>query len=346
MLTLKDNFEKLKSLQIKLEALIDNDVDVEEHFENLLIFISDDKFFNDANNFKLFLQLISDVVKNHNRSNNFLNRIYKIIFSMKDKIKKTFSNIDLFNIFKNSKIILLFLIEKNIITMNKTIAEIMMKEKYKQMKYLEYFFNEITQFIQDDDIQINKPIGITNEYKEMRRNGENESHLCKLIREDSIEDFIIYVNKNDISLNTKIQLSIYETNSFILKKEPTLIEYSAFYGSIQIFRYLYLNGSETESTIWLYAIHGNNPELISFLENKSIKMPNNNYDECLKESIKCHHTDLINYILNKIDEYRYQNSYEKSAQAYGFHYHNYLHLSNKFNNDNFVFFYMHAIMII
>ena len=34
MLTLKDNFEKLKSLQIKLEAFIDNDVDVEENYEN------------------------------------------------------------------------------------------------------------------------------------------------------------------------------------------------------------------------------------------------------------------------------------------------------------------------
>ena len=60
--------------------------------------------------------------------------------------------------------------------------------------------------------------------------GENESYLSKLIRGDSVEDFIAYVNKMNISLNATIIPSIYETNSFLIKKQSqsdngiTLIE--------------------------------------------------------------------------------------------------------------------------
>ena len=80
----------------------------------------------------------------------------KIIAFLKNEIKQTFSNIEIFNIFKNSKIILLFLIKENIITIDETIAEIMMKkEKYKQMKYPEYFYNEIKEFIKNDTIERN-----------------------------------------------------------------------------------------------------------------------------------------------------------------------------------------------
>ena len=71
-----------------------------------------------------------------------------------------------------------------------------------------------------------------------------------MIRDDNVVEFITYVNKNNISLNSMIQTSIYETNSFLLKKQSvlrrnddgvTLIEYAAFFGSIQIFQYLQMN---------------------------------------------------------------------------------------------------------
>ena len=75
-------------------------------------------------------------------------------------------------------------------------------------------------------------------FEEKRQKGENDSYLCELIRTDSIEDFISYVNQKNISLSSKIKSSIFETNSFLVEKEPSLIEYTAFFGSIQIFQYL------------------------------------------------------------------------------------------------------------
>ena len=68
--------------------------------------------------------------------------------------------------------------------------------------------------------------------------GENDSYRSSLIRQDLIDDFISHVSRTNISLTSKIEPSIFETNQFLIENKPTLIEYSAFYGSIQICKYL------------------------------------------------------------------------------------------------------------
>ena len=95
-------------------------------------------------------------------------------------------------------------------------------------------------------------------YDENRKIGENESYIYKMIRDDNVIVFITYDNRNNISLNSMIQASIYETNSLWLKKQSeynnyiscikknndyvvSLIKYAAFFGSIQIFQYLRMN---------------------------------------------------------------------------------------------------------
>ena len=61
----------------------------------------------------------------------------------------------------------------------------------------------------------------------------------------------------------KISSSFYETNSFLLKKKTiSLIEYSAFFGSIQIFQFLVFNNVDLNDDLWFYAIHGKNAEII------------------------------------------------------------------------------------
>ena len=66
---------------------------------------------------------------------------------------------------------------------------------------------------------------------------------------------------------------------------------------------MYSNQDEISPKIWLYAIHGNNFKIINFLEENHILPENLNYEKCLKESIKCHHNDISNYIIdNYIEE--------------------------------------------
>ena len=69
---------------------------------------------------------------------------------------------------------------------------------------MEKFINNVL------DQQIKKEIPENSE--EMREIGENENHICELIRKDMIEDFITYVNRNKLELDLTVDNSIFETN--------------------------------------------------------------------------------------------------------------------------------------
>ena len=84
-------------------------------------------------------------------------------------------------------------------------------------------------------------------------------------------------------MTSTIKESIYETNLFLLKnKNPTIIEYAAFHGSIQIFTFLKINNVSLTSSLWPYSIHGNNDEILYLLEENHI----NPIDLCYEESLK------------------------------------------------------------
>ena len=63
----------------------------------------------------LFLHMISKIASDHHRLPNFINKIEKILKYLKDDITRYFSNSSIFNIFSESKRILLFLLEEKII---------------------------------------------------------------------------------------------------------------------------------------------------------------------------------------------------------------------------------------
>ena len=66
------------------------------------------------------------------------------------------------------------------------------------------------------------------------------------------------------------------------------MEYAAFFGSIQIFQYLKINGVEMNQELWLYSIHGKNAEIIHLIEERHIEptiADVNSYKECFIESI-------------------------------------------------------------
>ena len=68
-----------------------------------------------------------------------------------------------------------------------------------------------------------------------------------------------------------------------------------------------MNNVELTPSLWLYAIHSNNPDLIHLLEEYHVEPKNKSFEECLKEAIKCHHNDVARYIqdnllIGKVDE--------------------------------------------
>ena len=295
-----------------------------------------------------FLQLINDISNNMHREESIFKNLYRIIELNKTQIKDTFSNDEIFDIFENNKKILLFLFKKEIITINDYIYEkLVSKTEANGNHYRHFFYPEIKKFIGDEkakDIEkelIEKDSNIFHRFEEKREEGENEGLLCSYIREDSVEKFVSYVTLTNMPLEVELLPSIFETNSFLIEnKNPTLIEYAAFFGAIQIFQYLKFNDVKSEPSLWLYAIHSRNAEMIHLIESCQVGPPNKGH---LCESIKCHHNEITNYIENNLMTDDNDDKLKKSKKVISaiLKFHNYAYFPSDFENA-IEFFYLCA----
>ena len=197
----------------------------------------------------------------------------------------------------------------------------MIRKENPIFNYFIDFYSEIKYFLNKEQlIEYERIYRLNDEFfQEKRRIGENHQHIAFLIRNDYVEDFISYVSKTNFQLSAKLEYSIYESNKFLQKHHPTLIEYSVFYGSIQIFNFLLFSNVKLTSSLWLFAVHGNNADIIHILESNNVIPANNSYLDVIIESIKCHNENLTRYL---IDNYANCNSNEicflKCLQEYNF----------------------------
>ena len=154
------------------------------------------------------------------------------------------------------------------------------------------------------------------------------------------EEFVAHVNRNNISLSSQIPQSMYETNEYLIENHPNLIEYAVFNGSIQIFQYLKFNNVDLKSSLWLYAIHSKNAEIIHLLEEYNVHPEDESFIKVYTEAIKCHHNDIANYIegnllnVNKNDK---NCNFTEEVSDCCFDYSNYLFLPDDYN-QSYVFF--------
>lgn len=316
-------------------------------FINLTKFMETNNYLANHNDLLHILRLITKIADNHHRNDLFFKKIEQIFDFLKENIKQTLSNTEIFDIIKNNKKILLYFLQNDILILNKEICdEIIIKYDNNGLQYSHFFIKEIKQkfsgFITKYDIEdieeefLRKYPDILDENFDSKiLKGENDSYLCSLIRDDLIEDFITYVNRTNLPLSeTFIKKSFFETNSFLLEKDSiSLIEYSAFFGSIQIYRFLKMNKVELTPSLWLYSIHGGNADLIQDLEESKVKKPNSDfYIECFIESIKCHHNEFAAYFE---DNFLSQEDMKNSDVVYSiFHYYNYSYFPSDFDIDN------------
>lgn len=319
-------------IQEKILKFIEDDVNVEENEVNLFAVLNEQNIIQDIYEFRLFLTLIVKICDNHSRTMHLFDRIYKILQIFGNDIKQYFSNNDIFNIFKSNKRILLILIDQNILVIDQHISSIMMKGKFRNFKYPEYFRLPCAKVAKDDF------------FEQKRLVGENDLQISEIIRNDDVELFISYVTKTNFPLDSTIKTSIFETNQLLLKKEPSLFEYCVFFGAVKICKFLISNNLSPSSSLWIYAIHSNNKEMIEFLISSDIFPEDPTYEKCLEESIKCHHTNIINYIQdNFIDKqtelFNLENFYDHNIYYYSLHYHNYLYLPPDLKYK-YMFFYM------
>ncbi|KAK8840293.1 hypothetical protein M9Y10_030848 [Tritrichomonas musculus] len=299
---IQDCLHEIKDIEHNFLDYLENQVSQEVDFQDLINYLFDQKLREDKYKLKSMLHLISRISAGHHRSIFFFSKIEQILNIFKKEIKQNFSNFEIFTIFKFNKRILYFLFHNDILAPDNCIASLLTTEKYFNRYYPHYFFYEFKPFLQDSVVNEIKTDISPDIFKQKMIDGENDAEICKLIRNDLINDFISHVNETKTSLKSKIKPSIFETNAFLIQKEPSLIEYSAFFGSSQIFKYLHSNGVELTSSLWLYAIHGKNLDIIHLLEGSRIKPEDSSFIECFIESIICHHGDMTNYIFNNLIE--------------------------------------------
>lgn len=324
-----------KDTQKAFLDFIDNENDIEENYQNLLQLLNDQKIGGDPTELKVYFNLITKVANFHYRSSNFFDKIEKLLLYFKDQISRNFSNLEVFLIFQSNKRILLFLFNESILKFD----DLVYKKIIINDDYLNFFYPEIV--IYNNSAQYNsKCIGnkeITDyyqenrdEFKEKRRIGENDTYICQLIQKDDIDNFIIHIKESNLSLDSKIGYSIFETNSYLIKRQkssfPTLIEYASFFGSMKIINYLFKNGVNLTSSLWDHAIHGCNFELIRLLEENKIQPGN-------EIQLKNYYPDFyyIQSDSNKSNEY--VNLFRKSIKYFNIEVSNYI--KQNYINENF-----------
>ena len=352
MTNIQEYMDEMKTIHSYIIIFLDNEGNIEENFQNIIHIFDDHKVHDDRHKIKLLLHLFTKLINNHYRSPNFFNKFEQILLYFKGDMKKYFPNWEIFNIFKSNKRILLFLIDEKILFIDKYIINSFLigqnSNKYIDSDYLQYFSPEIQQFVSiNRGFKKNKliksiPKKIPEKFYEDRKYGENNNYICKIIQKDLIDEFIEHVNQNNLPLNTVIDPSIFETNNFLIKKQIefkkqsisaiSLIEYAAFFGSIQIFTYLFKNGVKLMPSLWLYAIHGNCSNIFQYLEDNHVEIEEKSYKQFLKESIKCHHKDIFDYI--SIVLVQNEREIEGFLFEQGLKYYNFLVIEDKLINES------------
>lgn len=341
---------KMKNIQNTLLAYIEGEDVSGSNYANLNKLLDDLNIRRKKHELKSLLHLISVISNHHHRFPSFFPKIFQILRDLRNDMQNFFSNLTIFNIFRKNKRILLFLFDERILIVNETIVSIIKTNKYSKFNYPEYFLTEIRPFVNDDYVD-SLMYKMPEEYEKYRRIGEGFYTIVDLIIEDKIDEFVSYVNERNLSFNYIPEISIVETNPLLITNQSSLIEYAFFYGSKKIINCLIEKGVELTSSLWFYAIHSNNLDIIKILGDHEVNLPKKSFKGVLWESIKCHHVELTNYIIQKYYKELNRKSYLfQSLKYYNFNFidekliddslffnlckYDYFDLVNKFLNEN------------
>lgn len=144
---LQEYIKKNRKIQKNLIKYLNEDEDSEFYFDKLNQILKTYKIQEDKYELKTVLHLISNISKNTHRSLDFFQKIERVLTIFLEDIKNYFTNYEIFNTFRGSKRILLFLIKQNIMIPDKTISNIIIKSKYMFKYYPHYFILNSNHFL-------------------------------------------------------------------------------------------------------------------------------------------------------------------------------------------------------
>ncbi|OHT08253.1 hypothetical protein TRFO_23253 [Tritrichomonas foetus] len=232
----------------------------------------------------------------------------EIIRDISSDLKKFYSSDELFALFQNREVKLL-LLELGLIDIkslidldqhNESLHFFFAPEIKKSFPSKKFSIRNFNEYLDTFDI---------NEHIEKRKMLKNPDILAFAIQNDDIDTFLSIISSTNTDLNAKIPDSFFEPYQIINERcmLPTIAEYAAFFGALQIFKYLLMNSVSLDKFKTKLAVAGGNLEIIHFLEEKGHKFDT----QCLNTAIEYQRNDIVRYF-HDILEVKYD---ERSLNA-------------------------------
>lgn len=125
--------------------------------------------------------------------------------------------------------------------------------------------------------------------------------LQSIIFEDDIDTFQQRSGEKDFDINQEIKIHSYENIAFP-EVNPTLLQFAAYYGSSNIFKFVLLNGANLKIknkegfSFEHFAIAGGDPEMIHIFEGKGLS-----FDNTLLVAAQFHQNQIFDWIYESKD---------------------------------------------
>lgn len=285
LIDIKSYCESFKTIQDCVLAYLNesDEGNDENNLKNIFQNIDNQNLCTKPESFNEFLRMLLCISSYHCHTNNFYLKIFRILSEYKDYIKSNYTNEEIFSIFLHNEPIIILLSKGGIFQFDEDLINLINNADHLEQR--EYF----------------NPAQPLEEKEEIQARGENHNKLCKIIRSDSAQDFFSFIEQNNISLESNIPISIFETNHFLRQhKITTIIQYAAISGSSEIVRSILEKKIDImNQSIWEFAFEGQNPDIIEIVETLETPPPDDNYKSCLLNSIRGHQNDIYKMIREK-----------------------------------------------
>lgn len=179
-----------------------------------------------------------------------------------------------------------------------------LKDSIKQQKVkFRWMGNHIPPFFLDELSKMglfNLPI------RRLKKENEDQfNNLVEIIKSDDVTSFQENLSRTNININTKVDKNFYKIDRTY---EPSLLEITCFYGSLNIFKFLMMNNATRTRMLPNYALAGGNYEIIHILERENVKFDT---IEIILEAIKFQRNDVVEYLdPDPFDAFKYSIKYD------------------------------------
>lgn len=174
-------------------------------------------------------------------------------------------------------------------------------------KELKYIYNLPYEEKDVDEIKNQRKIHLewlqnSCDYNDSKYEQIETNRLRLSIKRDDVDSFQRILSESNLSINSNISELTFETQ-FISPSEHSLLDYSIFCNSENIFKFLIMNEAEINEFTCYHAVSSNNYEIIHIIESKLKEKFNKN---AIKAAINLWNNEIYDYVLdNSNDDYKF-----------------------------------------